>query len=125
MNSTSNLVRQELYHNKYHLDGRENLDEIPPAQAVFGVFGIVDEEPANCRYVGEAENLQAAIRGLYDNPPSAGMKKFLQGPWIPMLVFEPLPGASAAQREKAAGEWQSQYHPQIDEDGEYPGYYDS
>jgi hypothetical protein len=121
---TLDLVKFEVWHKDYNLDKKDNLSEVPIEKAVFGIFGIVNEEPINCRYVGETDNLREAIKDVFENPPGEGMKKFMQGPWIQMLVYELMPDAAKEDRVKAVEEWKQKYDPKIDDEGEYPGYYD-
>lgn len=120
---TSNLIKQEIWHKDYNLDEKDNLHQLPTEKAVFGIFGIVNEEPINCRFVAETENLRDAVKDVFENPQSEGMKKFMQGPWIQMLVYELMPNNSKKDREAAVEEWTQKYEPNIDEKGEYPGYY--
>lgn len=124
MEITETKVRLEVWHKDYNLDKKDNLNEIPAEKAVFGIFGIVNEEPLNCRYIAEAENLREAVRDVFENPQGEGMKKFMQGPWIQMLVYELMPNSTKEDREKVVEEWKLNYKPKIDDDGEYPGYYD-
>ncbi len=124
METTENLVKLEVFHKAYNLDKKDNLTELPTEKAIFGIFAIVNEEPINCRYIGETENLQQSIRDLFENPQSEGMKKFMQGPWIQMLVYELLPDSGSEDRKKLVEEWTQKHEPKIDEEGEYPGYYD-
>lgn len=121
---TTNLVKLEVFHKDYNLDKKDNLSELPGEKAVFGIFAIVNDEPINCRYIGETENLQASIKNLFENPSSEGLKKFMQGPWIQMLVYEVMEGSSKEDRQKIIEEWNQLHNPKIDEEGEYPGYYD-
>lgn len=114
----------EIWHEQFNLDGKDNLSDLPDEKAVFGVFGIVNEEPINCRFVGSSDNLRDTVKELFEAPPSAGMKKFMQGPWIQSLKYELLQDADDQKRKKAVDEWTSQYAPKIDENGEHPGYYD-
>jgi hypothetical protein len=118
------FVKMEVFHKDFNLDKKDNLNDIPTEEAVFGIFGIVNDEPINCRYVGEAENLRENVKNVFENPPSEGLKKFMQGPWIQMLVYELVPGSNKEEREKVVQEWTQKHNPKIDEDGEYPGYYD-
>lgn len=122
---TQSLVKQEVYHRDYNLNKKDNLNEIPTEPAVFGVFAIVGEEPVNCRYVGETENLRNSLRELYENAQDVGLKKFMQGPWIQMILHEIMPESTKEQRESIVVEWKAKYNPKIDDDGEYPGYYES
>ena len=124
METTVTLTRLEIWHKDHNLDKKDNLDDLPSERAVFGVFAIVDEEAVNCRYIGETANLRNSVRDLFEVPKSEGMKKFMQGPWIKMLLYEVLPGSSEEERLKVAENWVQRYNPKIDEDGEYPGYYD-
>lgn len=125
METIENLVREEIYHADYNLSGKYNLNNIPNESAVFGVFGIVDDEPINCRFVGETENLKEAISDLFTSAPSIGMETFMQGPWIKMLVYDLVPDLDKNQRAEIARTWENIYKPNIDDDGDYPGYYDS
>ena len=124
MEAVAILVKQEIWCRDYNLNKKDNLADLPSQSAVFGVFAIVAGEPANCRFIGETTNLQAAIRNLFEEPGSDGMKKFMQGPWIRMLFYELLPDAGREERQKAVETWTRQYNPGVAEDGEYPGYYD-
>jgi hypothetical protein len=124
MDTTETIVKLEVWHKDYNLDKKDNLSEVPTEKAVFGIFGIVNEEPINCRYVAEAENLRDAVKDVFENPQGEGMKKFMQGPWIQMLVYELMPGSAKEDREKVVEEWKQKHDPKIDEEGEYPGYYD-
>ncbi len=117
------LTRTEIYHKNYNLDKKENLDELPTGKAVYGVFAIVRDEPTNCRYVAETSNLRRSIHRHFEEESNEGLKKFMQGPWIPMLVYEILPESKKAERQALVQRWQEQHNPKCDIDGEYPGYY--
>jgi hypothetical protein len=118
------LVTSEIWYGNYNSTQKDNLHELPAGKAVFGIFGIVEEVPVNCRYVGETDNLQQTVKDLFDHPHSEGLAKFMQGAWIPLLQYELLPVASAEERQQKLMEWIHTYQPAINEDGEYPGYYD-
>jgi hypothetical protein len=120
---TTNIVKLEVFHKDYNLEKKDNLDELPKQEAVFGIFAIVNDEPANCRYIGEAGNLQLEIRNLFENPPSEGLKKFMQGPWIQYLIYELLDNYSKEECKSISEKWVKKYSPAIDIEGEYPGYY--
>lgn len=107
----------------YNLGQKDNLAAIPDQEAVFGIFGIVGEEPVNCRYVGEGDNVQASVRALFGQTEVPGLRKFMQGPWVKMLQCRLMPGSSKEERQQLAQEWALRYKPGIDADGEYPGYY--
>jgi hypothetical protein len=123
MTSVTNIARTEIWHKNYNLDKKDTLNELPAGSAVFGVFGIVNEEPVNCRYVSATDNLQEAVRQLFETPDN-GLKKFMQGPWIKMLQYELIESVSAQQTASVVDAFVRKFKPKIDEDGEYPGYYD-
>jgi len=124
METTNALIRKEIWHRDYNLSKRHNLHELPQQRAIFGIFGIVNEEPVNCRYIGEAADLQHEIEHLFENPEHEGLKKFMQGPWIQMVQYELTPAASPEENQHKILEWAQHYQPKIDAEGEYPGYYD-
>jgi hypothetical protein len=113
-------VQTEIFHKEYNLDKKDNLDTLPEGEAVFGIFAIVHEKPVHCRYVGQAANLQKAVRELFEKPEGEGFAKFMQGPWIQMLVYELMPDSSEEDRLKAVEEWTKTHEPKCDEKGEYP-----
>lgn len=114
----------EIWHKDYNLEKKDNLSEVPTEKAVFAIFGIVGEAPVNCRYVNETENLREAVKLLFENPENQGLKKFMQGSWIQMLQYELLPNSTKNERKKIAAVWTEEHQPKIDDEGEYPGYYD-
>ncbi len=113
-------VELTIYHKDYNLDKKDNLESIPEDPAVFGIFAIIHEKPVHCRYVGEASNLRAKVKDLYENPGDEGFGKFMQGPWIQMLVYESMADSSEEDRSKAVEEWKKEHDPKCDEKGEYP-----
>ena|SRR5579859_5225955 len=125
MESVSTTERMVVCHRNYNLGNQDNVHELPAGPAIYGIFAIIDEEPVNCRYIGETGNLQEAIKHLFENAHGEGLQKFMQGPWIKMLQFQLMPGSAKQERQKAMNVWVQQYNPKIDERGEYPGYYDN
>lgn len=113
-----NTVQLTVYHKDYNLDKKDNLDSVPEKPAVFGIFAIIHEKPVHCRYVGQADNLRAAVKDLFENPPTDGLKEYMQGPWIQMLVYEEM--ESEDDRKKAVEDWTKEHDPKCDEKGEYP-----
>ena len=124
MNQSVALSRVEIWHRSYNIFKKDNLATLPLECAIFGIFAVVAGELVNCRYVGETENLKGTVISLFDTPGSVGLQKFMHGPWIKMLQFELMPGSSADERRRMSEEWTRHYLPAIDEEGEYPGYYD-
>ena len=112
----------QVYHKAYNLDKKDNLDEVPEGEAVFGIFAIIHEKPVNCRFVGETDNLRKRVRELFEKAEAEGegFKEFMQGPWYKLLLYELMPGSKAEDRQKKVKEWTKEYNPKIDEKGEYP-----
>ena len=117
------IVGSVIWHQDFNLYKKDNLAELPEEEAVFGIFAVVDDEPVNCRYVSETENLRRTVKDLFENPPGGGMKAFMQGPWVQFLQFVAMPDTSQEERLALATEWIKQYRPGVGADGEYPGYY--
>jgi len=115
------IIETNIYHRDYNLDKKDNLDELPQVKAVFGIFAITHKKPVNCRIVDETENLQARIRELFEDPEKEGdgMVKFMQGPWIKLLIYELMPNSSNKERLEKLVQWQAKYKPRINEYGEY------
>jgi hypothetical protein len=124
MNPTfdENVVKMEVFHRDYNLDKKDNLNELPEDPAVFGIFAIIHETPIHSRYVGSTDNLRKAVKDVFENPNSEGLKKFMQGPWIQMLCYELMPDSKEEDRKKKEEDWAKRYEPQITDEGEYPEY---
>jgi hypothetical protein len=121
---TEGPMKMEILHRDYNIYNKDNLDEIPAAKAVFGIFAIVNDEPANCRYTGMTEDIQRTVKDLFENPADERIKKFIRGPWIKMLQYKLMPVASEEEMLQEEREWARRHNPGINEEGEYPGYYD-
>jgi translation elongation factor EF-1beta len=117
-----NVVKIEIFHKEYNIDKKDNLDELPEEPAVFGIFAIIHEVPVHPRYVSSTDNLKKAVRDVFENPGSEGLKKFLQSPWIQMLCYELMPDSTEEDRKKKEEEWIKEYDPRVTEEGEYPEY---
>jgi len=116
------VVKTEITHRDFNIDKKDNLDELPQVPAVFGIFGIINDTPVHPRYVASTDNLQLAIRKLFENPADEGMKSFMQGNWVQMLCYEPLEELTEAQREEKEQKWIEEYKPAVTPAGEYPRY---
>jgi hypothetical protein len=109
--------RTEIYHPDYSIEHKDNVDLLPPAPATYGLFAIIDDQPVNCRYVGSAENLRAAVRRHFEQEPDLGLRTFMQGPWIKLILYQ-----TANQHSGEATEvenWKRRYQPSCKPDGEY------
>ena len=112
-----NLVINQKDNN---LDELDNLDELPSAPAVFMVCGRVNGEPANPRYVGEADNLQSVIKGFFDKstPAPEGndcFKEFMLSIKTKELVYQLLTDVSKEGRETKRIVWSDKYQPKCNE----------
>jgi len=114
----ADIQQMNVYHKNYNLDKKDNIDTIPTQPAVFGVFAIIHEKPVHCRIVAETTNLQQAIRDLFEKPEGEGMKKFMQGPWYKLVLYDI--NENEEERKKAVENWTKEHNPKIDEKGEYP-----
>jgi hypothetical protein len=124
MKMSEKYLRLELWHKAYNLDKKDNLHDLPSQKAVFGIFAIVDDQPSNCRYVGQTEDLQQAVKTLFEKPEGTAMKNFMQGPWIQMIQYTLMPDSYLEERQEVVRDWERQFEPKIGEEGDYPGYYD-
>ena len=113
----------EIYHQNYNLDQKDNLDQIPEEAGIFGVFSLVRDTPSNCRIVKSSENLRQSVRLLFENAEDTGVRKFMQGPWIKYLKYQSLDSENE-QIDELFNQWTEQFEPKVDEEGEYPGYYE-
>lgn len=125
METIENISTIEIWHRDYNLQKKDNLSELPSEKAVFGIFGIVNDQPINCRFIGEAENLREAVSFIFENTDNVGLKKFMQGAWIQMLKYKILPNSSKFERDQLVEMWQKEYNPNVDDQGDYPGYYNA
>ena len=114
--SVINLI---VCHKDYNLDKKENLDEIPEQPAVFGLFAIIDDAPISPRYISSTDNLRKAVREVFENPNSTGLKKFMQGSWIKMLCYNLLLDSTEETRKAKEKEWIKKYEPQVTDNGDY------
>ena len=116
------VVKMEVFHKDCNLDKKDNLDELPQDPAVFGIFSIIHKIPVHPRYIAATDNLQKAVRNLFENPGGKGMKKFIEGPWIQMLCYDLMKDSTSEERQKKADQWIQTYDPKITDNGEYPKY---
>lgn len=114
----------EIWHRSFNLKKKDNLDLLSEGEAVFAIFAKIGDVQTNCRYVNETENLRATVKNLFEDCKNPGLKKFMQGPWFVYVQYELMPGSSRETRIQRFAEWTSKYKPGVDDNGEYPGYYE-
>jgi hypothetical protein len=109
-------------HRDFDIEGCDNMELLPDERAVFGLFAMIRDEPVNCRYIGQTQDLQRAVRSLYESPETEGLRRFMQGPWVKLLQYTIMTGSSEEMRQAEVREWVSRHRPAITGTGEYPGY---
>lgn len=113
----SEVITQTLFQRENNLDGKDNLDELPELAAVYAVCGRANGKPANPRYIGETDNLRAAIKEHFNrteadlNEREACFKEFMLSIKIKELVFQLMPEATKEERIKLQNEWTEKYKP--------------
>ena len=106
-----------LNHPDYNLDKSDSLVDIPESPGVFAVSGRVNGEPANCRLVRAADNIQQAVRSLYENSEQDEcIRNYMQSIKTKLLVYQVMPEADQAEMDKHVAEWKAQYDPQCNEE---------
>jgi hypothetical protein len=91
---------------------KDNLDLIPASPAVYAICGRVNGQTANCRFVGQADNLKAAIEQLFqEDSPHACVGNFMRSIKIKELIYVALPGSTPEEREALKLEWDKIYKP--------------
>ncbi|MBL0743048.1 hypothetical protein [Chryseolinea lacunae] len=103
-----------LYHHANNLDGRDNLQTIPEAPAVYLICGRIGGKAANPRMVGETSNLRRSIMACFESP-SDDVRIFMQSIKMKELVYELVPELTEAQRMKKKMQWHDHYKPVHDE----------
>jgi hypothetical protein len=106
------VVNRVLFQQDNNLDQRDNLHELPETAAVYAICGRVNNQAANCRYVGETENLRQAVRAHFSPlEPYESLRNFMQSIKIKELVYQPMPASTREEREQKKQEWESRYRP--------------
>lgn len=107
-----------LYQRDNNLDKKDNLETLPATPAVFAVCGRVNGEPVNPRFVGETDNLQQAVRKLFDPTEkfsSECFRDFMLSIKTKQLVYELLPDTRQEERINIKNTWQEKFKPECNE----------
>lgn len=106
-----------LNHPDYNLDKSDSLGDLPESAGVFAVCGRVNGKPANCRVVRSADNIKAAVSGLFeDSEKDACVREYMRSIKTKLLIYKEFPEADQQELEKYVSEWQAQYDPQCNEE---------
>lgn len=114
----SSIKTTIIYQRDNNLDKKDNLDTLPATSAVFAICGRVNGEPVNPRFVGETDNLQQAVKKLFDpteNFPSECFRDFMLSIKTKQLVYELLPDARQEERINIRNNWQEKFKPECNE----------
>jgi hypothetical protein len=118
--SDLNIKQMVVQQRNNNLDNVDNLDEIPEGPAVYAMCGRVNGQPVNPRYVGETNNLQQAVKKLFDKDEpapenNACFKEFMLSIKTKELVYVLVPDATEAERKEKKSAWINQFHPECNE----------
>ncbi len=103
-----------LYKKDNNLEQKDNLDTLPNGPAVYGIFGRINGEPANCRHVAATKNLKQAILHHFSDSESYDcLRTFMQSIKIKMLVYQELD--ASADFEDMKLQWEARYKPECNE----------
>lgn len=106
------IIDFRLFKQDNNIDGKDNLDEVPASPAVYAIFGRINGEPANCRYVGESENLRNSIKKHFsDSEENDCLKEFMQSIKIKTMNFELLEAVSDSERVEKKNLWEDEFKP--------------
>lgn len=110
-------MRLLLYKQAFNLEKKDNLHLLPAAPAVYAICGRVNGQTANCRFVGQAEDLQAAIeQHFHEDSPHACVSEFMRSVKIKELLYMPMPGSTQQERENIKQEWEKKFQPVCNEE---------
>lgn len=98
-----------------NLDRRENLEALPESPAVYGIFGRINGEPANCRFIGYTESLRSAIQKHYTDEKDACLRTFMQSIKLKTLTYQLVGKMPDTDRQKLEKEWKEKHKPECNE----------
>ena len=93
---------------------KDGLDDIPKRKAVYAIFASNKKtnEPINCRYVGETDNLQErTIAHFQEAEQNDCLKEFMQSNKSKIMIYELLPNSNKKDRLNKEAEWIKLYNP--------------
>lgn len=100
-----------LYKRDNNLDQKDNLDTLPEKKAVYGLFGRMQMSPANCRFIGVAQNLRAAVKLHYNDAESdKSLLEFMRSIKIKQIVYLELKEGEDA--DAIASSWRERFKPE-------------
>lgn len=106
-----------LFKKDNNLDGKDNLDSLPPGKAIYGLFGRINGRPANCRFIGTTENLREAVKHHFsDRETKVCLRTFMQSIKIKFLVYQPLTNEKPADIEGIQMDWEQKFKPDCNDE---------
>lgn len=110
------IERLIIYKQDNNIDGRDNLNQLPKEAAVYAITGRINNEPANCRFVGITDNLQAAVKQHFSaNEPKECLRNFMQSIKIKMLTYQLIPALSPEEADRKLQEWENLHKPECND----------
>jgi excinuclease UvrABC nuclease subunit len=107
-----NIESLIIYQKDNNLDKLDNLDELPAAPGVYAICGRVNDKPANCRYIGETDNIREAIKSHFRrDEPYECLREFMQSIKIKHLLYELTKDSNSKSRVLKKEEWEKEFKP--------------
>jgi excinuclease UvrABC nuclease subunit len=106
-----------IYKRDNNLDARDNLDDIPSEKAVYAISGRINGAPANCRFVGESEDLRRSVKEHFSTTEADScLRKFMQSIKIKTIDFILLPDSTSDERLQLVSRWKEEYKPDCNDE---------
>ena len=92
-----------------------NAKDLPEKKSVYSVWAQSksNNEPINCRYVGETENLQNRTQEHFsDQEENDCLNEFMQSTKTKILIYELMPGSTKEERMAKETKWVEKFNPE-------------
>ena len=107
--------RLSLHHELYNPDGLHTINELPDTPAVYAITGLINGQPANCRYLAHTDNLRASIeRHFSTNEADALLCSFMQSIKLKEVVYREL--SASDDSNTILTEWEKILNPKNTEE---------
>ena len=110
-----------LYEKGNNLEGKDNLSDLPAEPAVYAICGRVNGQPANPRFVGEADNLQEAVKNHFSTAEAVTedlkcVNDFIHSIKTKVLVYQIATGITEDARRRIKERFIEMYEPRCNEE---------
>ncbi|MBC9929284.1 hypothetical protein [Chitinophaga qingshengii] len=86
--------------------GKENLSDIPAIPAVYAICARVNGRPANCRFIGETDDLKKSLHHHFgEEEQSRRLYSFMRSAKQKVLIYLPMDGEEPAKRCSTEKYW--------------------